>query len=262
MIKPNRKNAFTLIELLVVIAIIGILAGLLLPVLASAKRKAKAIYCLNNLHQIGIAMMSYVMDNNDVFPASAGWPQDYHPGDWVYWRPAGYTTAYGPAPSFGQGPIAHSLNTGETTNLFRCPADVNDQLRNASAAAQGSPPYPFSYTFNGTAAGAGMATIFSGPGPAATATYFKLSSVIRASQKIMLAEEPGTDAERPPGNTRTELEDGRWLPKAPSGTTWNGKTIALRHSKVNGNVNFADGHAESIPWQWTTNAFYFNPTNT
>jgi prepilin-type processing-associated H-X9-DG protein len=139
---------------------------------------------------------------------------------------------------------------------------VSDELRNQAAAEYGPiGPFPYSYTFNGTAAGAGMGLIFSGPGTTATASYFRQPSIMRPADKIMLAEEPDDDAERPPGNTRTELEDGRWLPKAPNNGTWNGKTVGLRHSKSTGNVNFADGHAQSIPWQWTSNTYYFDPTN-
>ena len=88
----QTRAGFTLIELLVVIAIIGILASLLLPAMANAKRKASRAACISNLAQIGKAFNSYAGENDQRLPwqltprnAAVQWGQNG--GDMAKWHP-------------------------------------------------------------------------------------------------------------------------------------------------------------------------------
>jgi len=64
------RKGFTLIELLVVIAIVAILAAILFPVFAQARKAAFASDCQSNMKQIGTALKMYTQENHDMYPTN------------------------------------------------------------------------------------------------------------------------------------------------------------------------------------------------
>ncbi len=107
---PGARGAFTLIELLVVTAIIAILAGLLLPTLARAREKARAIACLSQMRQLSLAVRFYADDNSDVFPRSM---HSASARDQLPWGRA-------LAPQFG---VAGNGWTNLLRGIYHCPTD-------------------------------------------------------------------------------------------------------------------------------------------
>ena len=223
----GTRAGFTLIELLVVIAIIGILAGLLLPVLNRAKAKAVAISCLNNLKQLTTAVHIYAADHADSIPPN------YINSDnaWV----GGDVSQLPGATNIADIYAAILFPFSQSADIYHCPADK---------LTSGSVGYRVrSYSLNGMMGlnSASAANVHPGvqenlklsdvriPGPADASFFF--------------------DEQSDAVNSLCSIDDGYFAVNSASPKlTGSWRNIpASRHGNF-GQMSFADGHAQKMLW--------------
>lgn len=68
----STKKGFSLIELLVVVFIIGVLSALLLPAVNRMRLQGQKVGTINNMHQLGVALLAYAGEHSNVLPGPVG----------------------------------------------------------------------------------------------------------------------------------------------------------------------------------------------
>jgi prepilin-type N-terminal cleavage/methylation domain-containing protein/prepilin-type processing-associated H-X9-DG protein len=207
---PRTRTGFTLIELLAVIAIIAILAAILFPVFAQAREKARQAACLSNMKQIGLGLMQYQQDYDEMFPMryGANVPSDYIDGRQRSWEDM----------------VAPYI---KNVDVYKCPS--NPVAKQPDTRGY----YPAGYSMY----------LPDGPVPLLSRTpgwaYPQPLAGISAPANTLIIFE--TSYLHPDGGPSLPYDEPSIptaaLPAAPS--SWNSG-----HSKKKGNMIFMDGHAK------------------
>ena len=204
-------HRFTLIELLVVIAIIAILASMLLPALANAREKARAISCVSNMKQLGAATLTYTGDSNDHYPCSRA--------------NLGYDSTAGEERGHWQGCLFPYL---EAVEVFLCP-DRHDDTGNVEKAHKNQEDIPRSYLCN---SGGGHPGYFSNDGKVPMGPdESRTSGEAKSSSHLILY-----------GETR-ERTYPEFIDQTGGSSECGWKLI---NHTLRSNWTFADGHVETL----------------
>jgi prepilin-type N-terminal cleavage/methylation domain-containing protein len=251
-------QGFTLIELLVVIAIIAILAALLLPTLASAKKQAQGTQCINNSKQLLLAWTVYASDFKDVLAYNiAGYVATDNVGGWVdgIESPTSSDSANVALMMQGQiGPYA------KNPAIYHCPADQSTATFQVISIVNGKPsigpgtfPRVRSYAMNFAVGDKSILGTNWAIYPLTWPNFFKMNDFkVTTKTWVFADEDPITMNDGflcPPGNTGSTTSDGA------STTDWSDLPASF-HDNACG-FAYADGHSEIHEWRnrpWTPEA--------